>query len=42
MVPEDACVADMLVLIRWRGRTMAVSLSQLAGVNVDQEVVPVI
>jgi hypothetical protein len=36
MVPEDACVADMLVLIRWRGRTMAVSLSQLAGVNVDQ------
>jgi hypothetical protein len=36
MAPEDACAADMLVLIRWRGRTMAVPLSQLAGVNVDQ------
>jgi hypothetical protein len=36
MAPEDACSADMLVLIRWQGRTMAVPLSQLAGVNVDQ------
>jgi hypothetical protein len=24
MAPEDACSADMLVLIRWQGRTMAV------------------
>ena len=24
MAPEDACSADMLVLIRWHGRTMAV------------------
>src|SRR5262250_2320248 len=29
MAPEDACSADMLVLIRWQGRTMAVPLSQL-------------
>lgn len=36
MAPEDACSADMLVLIRWQGRTMAVSLSQLAALNVDQ------
>src|SRR5215831_12953407 len=35
MAPEDACSADMLVLIRWLGRTMAVPLSQL-GVNVDE------
>jgi hypothetical protein len=23
MAPEDACSADMLVLIRWQGRTIA-------------------
>ena len=36
MAPEDACSGDMLVLIRWQGRTMAVPLSQLAGVDVDE------
>jgi hypothetical protein len=36
MAPEDACSNDMLVLIRWQGRTMGVPLSQLAGVNVDE------
>jgi Calcium binding len=36
MAPEEACSADMLVLIRWQGRTLAVPLSQLAAVNVDQ------
>ena len=36
MAPEDTCSADMLVLIRWHGRTMAVPLSQLAGVEVDE------
>jgi hypothetical protein len=36
MAPADACSADMLVLIRWQGRTMAVPLSQLATVNVDR------
>jgi hypothetical protein len=35
MAPEDACVADMLVLISWQGRTMAVPLSQLAAVDPD-------
>ena len=29
MAPEDACSADMLVLIRWQHRRMAVPLSQL-------------
>jgi Calcium binding len=36
MAPEDACFAEMLVLVRWQGRAMALPLSQLAVVNVDQ------
>jgi len=35
MAPEDACSADMLVLIRWHGRTMAVPLVQLVAVDPD-------
>jgi Calcium binding len=38
MAPEDACSAEMLVLIRWHGRVMAVPLSQLAPVGVDEEI----
>jgi hypothetical protein len=33
MAPEDACSADMLVLIRWQGRRMAVPLSQLLPIK---------
>jgi hypothetical protein len=36
MAPEESCLADMLVLIRWQGRKLAVPLSQLAGIDVDQ------
>ena len=36
MAPEDSCSADMLVLIHWQNRTMAVPLSQLEGVKVDE------
>ena len=36
MAPDDACSADMLVLIRWQDRTMAVPLSQLVATNPDQ------
>ena len=36
MAPEDACSAEMFVLIRWQSRTMAVPLAQLAGVNVNE------
>ncbi len=36
MAPEEACSADMLVLIRWQGRRLAVPLSQLAALHVDQ------
>ena len=35
LAPEDACSADMLVLIRWHGRTMAVPLSQLIAIDPD-------
>jgi Calcium binding len=33
MAPEDACSAEMLVLIRWQGRSMAVPLSQLLPIK---------
>ena len=33
MAPEDACSAEMLVLIGWHGRTMAVPLSQLIAID---------
>jgi hypothetical protein len=36
MAPEDACSADMLVLIHWHGRKMAVPLSQLAVIDPDE------
>ena len=36
MAPEDACAGEMLVLIRWQGRTMGVPLAQLTGVGVDE------
>ena len=36
MAPEDACCGEMLVLIRWQGRTMAVPLVQLTGVGVQK------
>ena len=36
MAPEDACSRDMLVLIRWQGRNMAVPLSQLAALDTEE------
>jgi Calcium binding len=36
MAPEEACSSDMLVLIRWQGRNLAVPLSQLAAVDPDK------
>src|ERR1017187_9509754 len=36
MAPEDVCERDMLVLIRWQNRNMAVPLSQLVGVDLDE------
>ncbi len=36
MAPEDACMHDMLVQIRWRGRKIAVPLSQLDAIDPDE------
>jgi hypothetical protein len=36
MAPEETCEHDMLVLIRWQGRGMAVPLSQLAALDPDE------
>jgi len=36
MAPEEACASDMLVLIRWQGRNLAVPLSQLAAIDADR------
>jgi hypothetical protein len=35
MAPEEASSGDMLVLIRWQGRTMAVPLSQLVATDAN-------
>lgn len=34
---EEECEREMLVNIRWRKRTLAVPLSQLQGILVDEE-----
>jgi hypothetical protein len=36
MAPEGACTGDMLVLIRWQNRNLAVPLSQLAAIQADE------
>ena len=36
MAPEDTCSGDMLVLIQWQDRTIAVPLSQLTAIDRDQ------
>lgn len=36
MAPEEACSSDMLVLIHWQGRNMAVPLSQLTAIDADE------
>src|ERR1700758_5533380 len=35
LAPEDSCAHDMLVLIRWHGRNVAVPLSQLTAIDAD-------
>jgi Calcium binding len=36
LAPEDSCAHDMLVLIRWHGRNVAVPLSQLTAIDADE------
>ena len=37
MAPENVCLNDMLVRIRWQGRNLAVPLSQLIAIDPDEE-----
>jgi hypothetical protein len=36
MAPDDVCAHDMLVLVRWQGRKMAVPLAQLTATGPDE------
>jgi hypothetical protein len=36
LAPEDPCQTDVLVLIRWQGRNIAVPLSQLNALDPDE------
>jgi hypothetical protein len=36
MAPEDRCSRDMLVITRWQNRNVAVPLSQLKPIGVDE------
>jgi hypothetical protein len=36
LAPEDVCSSEMLVLIRWQSRNIAVPLSQLMAVEPDE------
>ena len=42
LAPEESCAHDMLVLIRWHGRNVAVPLSQLTAVDADESTVEAI
>jgi calcium binding protein len=42
LAPEDSCAHDMLVLIRWHGRNVAVPLSQLGAIDADQSTIEAI
>ena len=37
MPSEEDCMHEMFVLIRWKGRKIAIPLIQLEGVQVDEE-----
>lgn len=37
MVPEDECMKEVFVEIHWQGRELAVPLSQLEAIDVDEE-----
>lgn len=42
LAPEDACSGDMLVLIHWTGRNLAIPLSQLTPLDADESTVEAI
>ena len=42
LAPEDSCTHDMLMLIRWHGRNVAVPLFQLVAIDADESTVEAI
>lgn len=36
LAPEEACSGDMLVLIRWHNRNVAIPLAQLTPIGINQ------
>ena len=36
MAPDEACATDMLVLVRWQRRKLAVPLAQLTAIEPDE------
>ena len=42
MASEDTCAADMLVIVRWQSRTLAVPLSQVTAIDGDDATVEAI
>jgi hypothetical protein len=36
MAPNEVCARDILILVRWQGRKVAVPLSQLTAVEPDE------
>jgi hypothetical protein len=37
MAPDDECVHEMFVMIRWKPHQLAVPLMQLQGIDVDEK-----
>lgn len=37
MAPEDECLREMFVMVRWQERSLAVSLAQLEAVEIDED-----
>ena len=35
MAPDEACATDMLVLVRWQSRKLAIPLTQLTAIDPD-------
>ena len=42
LAPEDSCTHDMLVMIRWHNRSVAVPLSQLVTIDAGEATIEAI
>jgi hypothetical protein len=39
MAPEDDCMHEMFVMVKWQGRSMGLPLSQLEPVSADEDTI---